>query len=215
MKKLLFLAILIPILFFDNGCKDNSTEPNDTDTTSAHVRKPNLYIYPNNNISLFVEIDFPKGGDIVESIPEYNDFWSIEVEPTGKINNDYDYLYYECDVPSFEQKEYGWIIKQDNLKIFFDDNLKQSGFNEKEKNDFLEYWIPELVNYKYYEIYPQYIATLDKVIKINFSIEPNNFYRLCYLIIGRDDNNLKLKEPEIESATRLDYFAVEWGVILR
>ena len=120
-----------------------------------------------------------------------------------------------CKVPEFAQDTFGWIIKKQNLKAFFRNNLTVSGFNDNETNDFVEYWIPELMEYEYYEIYPQYKSTLDKVIDINFSNEPINFYRLCYLIIGRDDGNLELNEPQIEEALRVGYFAVEWGAILK
>ena len=215
MKKFIFLVLLLPVILLDYGCKDNSTEPDDVDTTNVIVRKPNLYIYPVDTLSLAIEINFPNGGDILESIPEYNDLWNILVFPNGKINNEFNYLYYECEIPDLTQKEYGWIIKKQNLEDFFSNNLFLSGFNNNETNDFIEYWIPLLVDYDYYEIYPQYKGTLEKVIEINFSKEPNNIYRLCYLIIGRNDDNLQLIEPQIERAVRLDYYAVEWGVILK
>jgi hypothetical protein len=215
MKKLFILLVLVPFLLIDYGCKENSTEPTDIDTNSIHVRKPNLYIYPNQTLSLTVDIDFPKGGQIVESIPEYNNTWNITVKPNGKINDIYDFIYYECKVPAFGQNEFGWIIEKQNLKEFFDDNLIKSGFNQIETNDFIEYWIPNLIDCNYYEIYPQYKTVLDEVININFSIEPNSFYRLCYIIIGRNDNNLILKEPKIERANRSGYFVVEWGVVLK
>ena len=214
MKKLICLILLLPIILIDFGCKESSTEPKDTDTSTAIVRKPNIYIYPTQNISLSVDINFPKGGNIIESLPEYKNGWKINVEPNGRINKLFDYLFYECKIPEFAQEEYGWIIKRENLEEFFSDNLTSSGFNEKETNDYIDYWIPILVNYDYYEIYPQYKLTLNKVIDINFSEEPDNFFRLCYLIVGRDDNNLQLKEPKIETAVRSGYFAVEWGCLL-
>ena len=214
MKKQIFILLLLPIILIDFGCKESSTEPIDSDTSSTIVRKPNIYIYPIQKISLSVDINFPKGGNIVESIPEYKNGWNINVEPNGKIDNLYDYLFYECKIPEFAQEEYGWIIKKENLEEFFRDNLTSSGFNEKEINDFIEYWIPILVNFNYFEIYPQYKSSVDKVININFSNEPINFFRLCYLIVGRDDNSIQPKEPIIEKAIRSGYFAVEWGCIL-
>ena len=212
MKIIIFLALLPILLFMNFGCK-NSTEPKD-DIDSVIVYKPNIYIYPSEKKSLTVEVSFPQGGKIIESIPAYENSWKVEVDTNGKINNTYDYLFYECSVPDLFQMENGWIIKKEYLEKFFVNNLSESGFSEKEQNDFIEYWIPKLTDNEYYEIYPQYKSSLDKIIEINFSLEPDNFYRLFYLIKGRN-NNIQLKEPEIKIAIRQNFYSVEWGVILK
>ena len=54
------------------------------------VDKPNIYLYPNSNIDLCVELNFPKGGRVVKSIPAIdNNSWCVHVDPTGKIDNNY------------------------------------------------------------------------------------------------------------------------------
>ena len=68
----------------------------------------------------------------------------IKVKPNGKIDKKYDYLFYECEIPDFWQYHEGWIVKQDELSAFFEQNLKDYGFNDAEIEDFLEFWIPEL-----------------------------------------------------------------------
>jgi hypothetical protein len=214
MKKLLFVVLLIPIIFLDYGCEDNSTDPNYRDTTDVVARKPNLYIYPDETLELSIQLDFPKGGEIIESIPSYYNSWEITVEPNGTINELYDYLFYECRMPNLTQKETGWVVKTENLKEFFLNNLEKSGFNQYEIIDFIDYWIPIINEYKYYEVYPQYKTIIDKLIKINFSVDPDNFYRLFYLIIGRDDDNLSMAKPIIKTAKRENYFSMEWGVII-
>ncbi len=215
MKKIIFTASIPLLIFLIFSCKDNSTDPyNDNDSTYVGDRKPNLYIYPEQTLSLSVKINFPNGGKVTESIPAYNNSWNITVTPNGQINDYYDYLFYECDVPDLTQKEYGWVIKTTELENFFANNLSLSGFSQKEVNDFIEYWIPLLTEHNYYAIYPQYKTQLNKMIEIEFSEIPDNFYRLHYVIIGRD-NNKQLPAPQIESAIREKYYAVEWGVILK
>ena len=213
MKKLLFLVLVIPILFMNHGCDDNPIEPDDCDTTIT-AYKPNIYIYPNEKLNLSVKILFPNGGKVIESIPNYKNSWEVTVTPDGKIDDTYRYLFYECQMPDLAQKEYGWVVDKSNLKDFFNKNMVASGFSQNEITDFIEYWIPILTEYKYYEIYPQYKSTLDEMVKISYSIEPTNFYRLFYFIKGRDNNTLQLLTPIIETAKRKNYYAVEWGVIL-
>ncbi len=215
MKKLVFVVLLIPILIFDYGCKECSTEPCDKDTTTAIAKKPILYIYPQETLELDIALDFPNGGKILESIPEYKNLWKVQVQPNGKINNQFDYIYYECKFPDLTQRKFGWVVPKSNIENFFVSNLSQSGFSKKEINDFIEYWVPLLTNFEYYEIYPQYKKKINEMVKVIFSKEPDNFYKLLYVIKGTNNNKIKLKEPVIESAIRKGYFAVEWGVILK
>ena len=218
MKNILFLIIVSSLIILQFGCKDKSVEPinNDgKDTSTIVVYKPNLYIYPTEGLTLTIKIEFPNGGEILESVPEYDDAWNVSIKPDGKINDTYDYLFYEYRVPDLTQNIYGWLVSMDDLKQFFENNLSLSGFNEKEIKDFTDYWIPLLKDYSYYEIYPQYKNTLEKMTIINFSREPKNIFRLQYVIKGRDNEKISLQNPEIETAKRERYFSVEWGVIIK
>ena len=77
------------------------------DTCQVSVDKPNIYIYPNQKVELDVYLNFPKGGSIVQSIPQYKDGWNVTVDTSGLIDNEYHYLFYECRVPNYFQKEKG------------------------------------------------------------------------------------------------------------
>lgn len=216
MKMYLILLTSILLIILQFSCKDNSTqpEPPDDDTSGVIVRKPNIYIYPTEDLNLYVSINFPSRGKIIESIPKYNDLWNIFVNPSGLINGEYDFLYYECSVPDLFQKNSGWIIKKENLKSFFSENMLLHNFNSREIKDFIDYWIPILVSSEYYEIYPQYSPTINSIVNIDFSNSPNNFFRLFYLIKERSDNKIELLTPEIELAVRKQFYVIEWGVIL-
>lgn len=216
MKTTLFFIINLIIILIVFGC-DNSTEvtePEPFPWDSSNVRKPNLYIYPEQELNLAIKIAFPNGGKITESIPEYAEGWNVNVKPSGIIDDTYEYLFYECTVPDLHQKKYGWTVPKNNLNEFFTKNLSASNFSEKEINDFIEYWTPLLDKYDYYKIYPQYIGTIEKMSIINFSVEPKNIFRLHYYVQGTNKNNNNLLMPTIQTAVREEFFAVEWGVIL-
>ena len=89
------------------------------------------------------------------------------------------------------------------------------GFNEREINDFIEYWIPRLNDYPLYSIYPQTKSIIDDVIQLDFSKQPENILRLFYVIKGQNQLQEKLTEPTIDSFVRKGYFVTEWGVILK
>ncbi|MDO9391058.1 MAG: carboxypeptidase regulatory-like domain-containing protein, partial [bacterium] len=60
------------------------------------MEKPNIYLYPTKQETLTVKVH-PKG-KITTSIPEYNTGWNVVVAPGGKINDTYDFLFYEATV---------------------------------------------------------------------------------------------------------------------
>ena len=212
-RKTLSISILLFVyviqFFIISGCK-----PDDERAKNKLVYKPNIYIYPDQNLQLDVTINFPLGGEIINSIPQYNNCWKINVDTNGLINNEYTYLFYESKQPDVWQTSKGWIVTASEIESFFRENMDAYGYEGKEIDDFIEYWIPRLNFYKYYSICPQTIELIEDVILLDFSREPDHILRLFYLVEGSDIMPEELIEPVIDDFTRMGYFAVEWGVIL-
>lgn len=218
-KTVLFMLFIFLLFFLlELSSCSNPTEPCKEDTTSNGndsliVKKPNLYIYPTTKIKLNVKINFPNGGSVIKSIPEYKNEWEIIVDSTGIINEKYRYLFYECTTPDLFQYEKGWVVRKDKLREFFESNLKRTGFSEKEILDFIEYWIPILDRSEYYAIYPQYKEELASIVKLIFSKMPDNLLRLYYVIKECDGEFQIESTPEITEFNRTGFSVVEWGVI--
>ena len=179
------------------------------------IEKPNIYLYPQTTRSLSVALEFPMGGSVLQSIPLYSDGWNVSVEPSGKIDQKYDYLFYESKNPDTFQYTSGWIVSRDTLTSFFSNNLLLAGFSQREKSDFIEYWIPRLVGYPYYIIYPQFADEIGKVIRLKISEQPDNMLRLFYVIQGTNDSEKMLPVPSIPQFERNGFVVTEWGVILK
>jgi hypothetical protein len=207
----LFMIVSIPFQSCepDDDEKECDTCNTDCDTCIV-VYKPNIYIYPNAQIDLSVKLNFPMGGNIIKSIPEYG-----TVDTSGLINNTYSYLFYESTQPDVWQSNNGWIIQTDKLESFFRQNMTDYGFNDREINGFIEYWVPRLNDSAFYAIYPQTKSKIDKVIQLEFSKQPENILRLFYVIKGLNQLQDKLSAPTTDSFTREGYFVTEWGVILK
>ncbi|OPX35277.1 hypothetical protein B1H10_01650 [candidate division KSB1 bacterium 4484_188] len=201
------------------GCEKKSPgttafeEPDTSYNGGAVVRKPNIYIYPDKKIELHVALNFSNGGSIINSEPEYRDGWNIHVDKNGLINGKYKYLFYECRVPDLFQYQFGWFIPKDSLTHFFKKNLEKSGFVKNEIQDFLDYWIPRLISYPYYFIYPQFSLYLNTIVELNFSKQPDNVLRLFYVIKGTDKREASIQAPIIPRFYRKGFVAVEWGVV--
>ena len=216
-KSIFVLIILITTLLYFN-CQEGSDSGTgfwDDDTTNNNgwmVKKPNIYIYPTEKINLIVQLKFPNGGKVIESYPEYSNGWNIEVEPSGLINNQHQYLFYEAQIPKILQRENGWVVKGEELEDFFVNNLSNLLFSEKEISDFIEYWIPLLENDKTYIIYPHFTKELLNIIDIYFSIQPDNIIRVFYLI-EEYNGNIEIQTPQIPAYKREGFTVLEWGVV--
>ncbi len=177
------------------------------------VYKPNIYIYPEKAIDLTVKISFPKGGEIVKSIPKYSDGWSFKVDSLGKIDKKWNYLFYESIQPDEWQKKAGWLLKKDTLLTFFENNMNSYGFSTQEIKDFTDYWIPRLKKEKYL-VFPQLKTEIDPLVKLHFSKDPKQILRLFY-VIKECKEDILLKSPHIpQKFLRKGFFVTEWGVVL-
>ncbi len=182
----------------------------------SYEEKPNIYIYPEEKMKLDVNITFPHGGNVTTSIPDYGNGWkNLIVESSGKINNEFTFLFYESQNPDLCQYDEGWVVAQEDLENFFNQNLTETGFEGHEIIDFTDFWIPLLIDYPYYAIYPQYKEQLSRMVELEFSTKPDNLLRLLYAIEGMQDNSQSLQNPEITDFKREGFYVVEWGVSFR
>lgn len=208
-------ALFIVASTFNQSC--NPEGPEDEGCDSCIIAyKPNIYIYPEEKTDLTLSLIFPLGGKVVASIPEYNNGWYFTVDKSGLIDDSYDYLFYESRQPDVWQLTEGWVVKKEDLKDFFVENMTDYGFSDQEIKDFTDYWIPRFTA-EIYEIYPQNKQIIESVIKFEVSKKPDNILRLFYAV--RESNQkpgFTLPEPQIDlKFKRVGFFITEWGVVLK
>ena len=217
-SKVLYSSVVLLLILILSKCEKNTesiTNPVEEDTTGGNVvvRKPNIYIYPEQETNLTVQLNFPNGGKVLESIPEYNTGWNVTIKPSGLIDNQYEYLFYEAQIPELLQRDFGWKINGAGLDSFFIDNLQSLSFSGKEITDFTDHWIPLLDANKKYLIYPQFNEELSDIIQLDISIKPDNLIRVWY-VIEEYAEILDLEEPSIPLFVRQGFVVLEWGVVL-
>lgn len=209
---LLFLVGSIVLSF--QSCKPDEEEvPCDTCMVAY---KPNIYLYPVQTEQLKVEVIFPEGGRIIASEPTYNLGWDVEVEPNGRIDGKYDFLFYESRQPNRWQRSNGWVVSQTDVARFFDENLSSYGFSKAETADFINWWTQRLRDYPYYVVYPQTNTQIDPLIRLRIFPEPDKVLRLFYLIEGVAKRPAHLlPAPAITAFERKGFVVAEWGVLMQ
>ncbi len=182
--------------------------------STSEVCKPNIYLYPTEATTLDVSLEFPHGGMVTISDPQYPEKWqNIRVEPDGTIDGKYRYLFYEAETPTINQQSSGWVVARDDLEDFFAGNLRETGFIKSEIDDFIEWWIPRLTLSEYYAIYPQYNAQIDPIIAMKISQQPDNILRLAYYVDVIESPDIELQTPQIPDFERTGFVVTEWGLI--
>ena len=159
----------------------------------------------------FSLILFPVFG---ESIPDYNTGWNVFIDKTGKIDNKYDYLFYECvqfDEPKFN---YGYCISSDEMVNALKRVLNEIGLNDQENKDFIEYWGDRFTKFPYYKIHPILDNELNRYVELKIIPKPDSVLRVWLFFEGTSIKE-ELKAPSFDKFMRKKSTVVEWrGVML-
>lgn len=176
------------------------------------VKKPAIYLYPTKSQRVYVKVKAK--GIFTKTIPEYREGWNVVADPTGRLDNKYDYLFYEVKLnakPSL--KDEGWVVSRNELPMWFDRYLSMLGLKGREVKDFKVYWLKELPKCSYYEIKPVDEEFLTENLSLEITPKPDTIIRV--ILYFRCCNERKvLKEPVISSKTRKGFTIIEWGGIL-
>jgi len=176
------------------------------------MEKPNIYLYPTKQETLTVKVH-PKG-KITSSIPEYGTGWNFVVVPGGRINDTYDFLFYEATVDYNFTLDAGWVLQRSNFDRRMNEILVNIGLNDKERGDFMEYW-PKRMDWKkkYCTAYYLKRNEIDQAIPLTISKTPESLMRLFFKFVPTDIL-VSIPEPKIEKFQRIGFSVVEWGGIL-
>ena len=177
---------------------------------TIYIDAPYIYLYPEEQTDISVNLRFLQGGNVTESEPPYNNGWDVNVTPEGIINGQYNYLFYEGTMPHLPIPESGWLIGGDNLQGDISALLSNLGFNENETEDFIDYWIPVIQGHPYYGFF--YLDP-NSIIELSVYPVPDNTLRMFFYIEPLD-RPIAISSPELSNQfSREGFSAVEWGVI--
>ena len=173
--------------------------------------KPVIYLYPENTSEISVKLDI--NGELLCSAPLYNDGWTVTAAPDGTLtdeNGTYEYLFWEADMSAveFDMSE-GFCVKGADTEEFMREKLAYIGLNEKEINDYLDFWLPYLSKNAYNYITFQTDCYTDNA-KLNITPAPDSVIRV-YTVIKPLNEAIQTAEPALEQFDRTGFTVVEWG----
>ena len=179
--------------------------------------KPVIYLYPQEVTKLSIKLN--PDGYLTESQPLYQNGWEdIVAYPDGKLiyqGEVFESLHYEAIINKFRTPKEGWVVQREDLSEFFAEILPKLGLNEKESEDFQEYWLGRLTSSPYFFIGPLSREEIERIEPIEFSVQPNTFIRLRFYFKGLDEP-FEIDPPVLPPPIlRAGFTVVEWGGLFK
>ena len=116
-------------------------------------KKPVIYVYDDLNREVDITLKKSNNTDIDLEYPVSDKgTWHIKASSNGNINyneRNYNYLYWEDNENISFYRQRGYCVKGEDTAEFLEYALEDLGLNQKEIDDFITYWLPEMVNNKY------------------------------------------------------------------
>ena len=181
--------------------------------------KPIIYIYPTQEQNISVKLGNPEL--LTCSYPQYEDGgWDVLAKPNGDLldlktgknlyslywegisNKVYDY----SNTPELE----GFVVRGEDITKFLEEKLSILGLSEREKEEFIIYWLPQMEDNKYNYIRFETIEEIEKEMPLQIEPKPDTTIRVL-MDWKKLDEAIEVKEQELIPVERSGYTVVEWG----
>jgi hypothetical protein len=121
-------------------------------------------------------------------------------------------LYWEEDSNHKLDFQEGFYVSKENAISFLEEKLSIIGLNDKERNEFIMYWLPILEKNEHNLVYFELTEERDSFNKIEISPKPDSLLRMA-IHVKKVDKKTNIKEQKLSSFERTGFTAVEWGGI--
>ena len=175
--------------------------------------KPVIYLYPKETMDISVQINI-KNSKFTVIYPKFNgkNTWNVKAKPNGDIlikDKAYPYLFWEADSYKGDEMNEGFIVSEENAEKFLEEKLEIFGLNDKEKTDFITFWLPVLLKNKLSLCTFQSKQFFDDF-ELNITPKPDSLIRV-FLSIKKLDAPTNIKEQKLVSYERKGFTVIEWG----
>lgn len=175
-------------------------------------KKPIIYLYPEEETELTVTVGKPE--NLTCTYPAYNGGWHITAKPDGTLIDDsgrsYYALYWEgiSNVPVSNND--GFVVKGEDTARFFEEKLALLGLTEREAQEFIVYWLPQLQNNEYNFIRFATMDEIEAIMPLSFSVQPDALIRVLMEYKPLDEP-IEVAPQTLTAPERKGFTAVEWG----
>ena len=183
-----------------------------TGCTDMKSEKPVIYLYPEQAQEVYVQLELD--GEFTCTYPEYDNGWKVKAYPDGTLldqdtGKEYNYLFWEGTSETEYDLSRGFVVEGKDTAEFLEEKLAYLGLNEKERNEFIVYWLPRMEDNKYNLITFQGEDYTEHA-KLKISPEPDSILRV-FMVYKPLDKAIDIPEQELEPFEREGFTVIEWG----
>ncbi|OUN33299.1 hypothetical protein [Lachnoclostridium sp. An76] len=183
-----------------------------TGCTDVTNEKPVIYLYPEQVQEVYVQLELD--GEFTCTYPEYDNGWKVKAYPDGTLRDqdtgkEYNYLFWEGTSGTEYDLSRGFVVEGKDTAGFLEEKLAYLGLNEKERNEFIVYWLPRMEDNKYNLITFQGEDYTEHA-KLKISPEPDSILRV-FMVYKPLDKAINIPEQELEPFEREGFTVIEWG----
>ena len=124
-------------------------EANLETSPASCIDKPVVYLYPKEDHTP-VSVHLAYDGKLSTVYPAFDEgsTWKVNADRDGTLERDgkhYNYLYWEAEDPGIKWDfQEGYCVAGKDTAAFLEKSLAQLGLNEREANEFIVYWLPQM-----------------------------------------------------------------------
>ena len=188
------------------------TDDCDYDELDMTVKKPVLYLYPEED--MMVNVTFDNKDKLLSTYPKYKNEWNVFAKKDGTLIDEngrkYYALYWDEIIKHEEKFKTGFYVKSKDSIKFLEEKLFEMGFTDREANEFIMYWLPIMEQGGDNLVHFHFTEDRQKQNKINIEPEVDSLFRVS-IEIKKVKKKVSIKEQKIERFERYGFSALEWG----
>lgn len=202
----------------EDDCENNlnvSSNKLDPDKFELVIdKKPVIYIYPKEEMEVSVQLG--KSELLTSTYPKYNEQigWKVLAKPDGTLvdekNREYYSLYWEGKKASEVKFNDGFVVKGEDTIKFLEEKLEILGLTEKEAQEFIIYWLPQMENNEYNLIRFETIEEINNNMPLEVKPNPDTIIRIMMDWKALEEY-IEIPEQKLNAVQRSGYTVVEWG----
>ncbi len=203
-KKIMVLLGLLLILVSSLSCGRE---------TETKEYKPVIYLYPEETQRLSVRLDYK--GELTHIYPSFseNNVWNVTAHPDGTLEGEdgksYYALFWEGQKPGGYKIDRGFCVRGKDTASFLEDKLAKLGLNDREINEFIIYWLPQMENNPFNIIQFQDQAYTQDA---NLTVLPKEDTMIrVFMTWYASKTPIQIAEQELITPVREGFTVVEWG----
>ena len=212
-SKLIVFLIVIAVIIIFVGVAAMVLWPAIKNKIIDETKKPMIYLYPQEETN--VTIKLLNKQYLTTTYPKYKDSWNVIAKPDGtvidsKTNRQYYGLYWEGTSEAKKVRDEGFVVEGKDTIAFLEEKLSILGLTEREANEFIIYWLPQMEHNKYNYIRFETIDEINKYMPLEITPYPDTLIRII-MEFKPLNKKINVKEQELKTPERKGFVIVEWG----